>query len=286
MLYKEGKIALLSFLLSFSISILPEVLLRLEFDLHRQYFENIWILHLVQYALLNFLTIIALRGFSYQVAVRAAFLGYAFGVGILIFTTAPPSWQMFGIYVTFLSFFHCSEFIVIAWTNPKEISTDSFILNHSLAYGIAACSSWVEFLVERYYFPELKEPSVISYFGFIVCFCGEVLRKLAILTARHNFNHVVQNKKMNDHELVTYGVYGLFRHPSYVGWFYWSMGTQLILQNPFCFLAYTAASWRFFHDRIFVEEVTLLSFFGEEYIEYQNKVGTGLPFISGYKIDL
>ena len=166
-----------------------------------------------------------------QVAVRSAFLGYAFGVGILIFVTASPSWQMFGIYMTILAFFHYSEFIIIAWTNPKAISTDSFILNHSLAYGIAACSSWLEFIVERYYFPEMKEPSSISYLGLIMCLCGEILRKLAILTARHNFNHLVQRTKTNDHELVTHGVYGLFRHPSYVGWFYWSIGTQVKTKN-------------------------------------------------------
>lgn len=45
-------------------------------------------------------------------------------------------------------------------------------------------------------------------------------------------------------------------------------------------------SWKFFHDRILIEEVTLLNFFGQDYIEYQKKVSTGLPFISGYKLDL
>ena len=161
---------------------------------------------------------------------RAVFLGYAFGVGILIFAKASSSWQIFGIYVTVLSFFHYSEFMTIALTNPKAISIDSFILNHSFAYGLAACSSWLEFIVERYYLPEMKEPSFISYFGLAMCFSGEVLRKLAMFTAMHNFNHIVQDEKMDDHELVTNGVYGVFRHPSYVGWFYWSVGTQVKLK--------------------------------------------------------
>lgn len=226
---------------------------------------------------------------------------------------APLSWQMFGVYVAVLATFHYSEFLSIAWTNPSTLSIDTFILNHSVAYAVAACSSWIEFVVERQYFPEMKEPSSISYFGLILCICGDVLRKLAMFTAKHNFNHIVQSEKMDNHELITHGVYRLCRHPSYMGWFYWSVGTQvtivsfkdrfieykndaeikyvssflqLILQNPFCFLAYTVVSWRFFHDRILVEEITLLTFFGQDYVDYQKEVGTGLPFISGYKVNL
>lgn len=46
-------------------------------------------------------------------------------------------------------------------------------------------------------------------------------------TAKHNFNHVVQSERSDNHQLVTHGVYSLCRHPSYVGWFYWSIGTQV-----------------------------------------------------------
>lgn len=60
---------------------------------------------------------------------------------------------------------------------------------------------------------------------------------------------------------------------------------QLILQNPLCLFVYALMSWSFFHDRVLIEEITLLNFFGEDYVEYQEKVGTGLPFISGYKIN-
>jgi len=41
------------------------------------------------------------------------------------------------------------------------------------------------------------------------------------------------------------------------------------------------ASWRFFKVRIDEEEVYLLNFFGMDYVDYQQKVGTGLPFIKG-----
>jgi len=155
------------------------------------------------------------------------FLGYVFGIGILVSINAPPSWQVFGIYTTVLAFFHYTEFLAIAWSNPAALSIDSFILNHSIAYGIAACFSWIEFLIERHYFHRMKMLSPVSYFGLILCISGEILRKLAMCTAKHNFNHVVQSEKSDNHELITHGVYNFCRHPSYVGWFYWSIGTQV-----------------------------------------------------------
>lgn len=38
----------------------------------------------------------------------------------------------------------------------------------------------------------------------------------------------VQFTKAETHQLVTHGVYSIVRHPSYVGWFWWSVGTQVI----------------------------------------------------------
>ena len=56
---------------------------------------------------------------------------------------------------------------------------------------------------------------------------GEILRKLAMFTATSNFNHYIQHVKEEGHELITHGIYNYFRHPAYVGWFYWSIGTQV-----------------------------------------------------------
>lgn len=47
--------------------------------------------------------------------------------------------------------------MAIAVCNPKTLSTDSFVINHSIHYTIAAVSSWVEFFVESHFFPEFKE---------------------------------------------------------------------------------------------------------------------------------
>ncbi|NXA40272.1 ICMT methyltransferase, partial [Eudromia elegans] len=189
-------------------------------------------------------------------------------------------------YMCSLSLFHYSEYLVTAINNPRSLSLDSFLLNHSFEYNLAALSSWVEFALERFLCPEMKQVAWLSTAGLLMVIFGDCLRKAAMLTAGSNFNHIVQNEKSDTHTLVTSGVYGWFRHPSYVGWFYWSIGTQVLLCNPVCAVGYTLVSWRFFRERVEEEEITLIHFFGEEYLEYKKRVPSGLPFIRGVKVEL
>lgn len=158
---------------------------------------------------------------------RSVFLGYAFIVSIFISCTADASLKALGVHGAILAAFHYTEFISIAWSNPKTLTSDSFILNHSVAYGVALCASWLEFFTERHFFPKMKELTLISYIGLVVCVCSEIVRKSAMFTAKSNFSHLIQSQKEEDHRLVTHGIYKLCRHPSYVGWFYWSLGTQV-----------------------------------------------------------
>ncbi|XP_073956407.1 isoprenylcysteine carboxylmethyltransferase ste14 [Choristoneura fumiferana] len=233
------------------------------------------------FCLFNFILRYCYKGFVYDVSVRSAFLGSAFATGIFL-ASFDSGWSTFGLYMMILSAFHFSEFMAVALTNPRTLTIDSFILNHSVQYGLAAVASWIEWGVEYYFFPEMKTHYWLSGIGVLMCIGGELLRKSAMFTARTNFNHTVQFVKRPDHELVTYGVYAWCRHPSYVGWFYWSIGTQVTLLNPICMVIYTLASWSFFRERVFAEELTLLTFFGPQYSKYQKTVGTGLPYIYGY----
>jgi protein-S-isoprenylcysteine O-methyltransferase len=190
-----------------------------------------------------------------------------------------------GYYMMAMSFFHLSEYVFTALFNLKQVSTDSFLLNHSLEYGLAAMASWFEYLLELYFIPSIKTALITRILGLLLVMFGETFRKMAMYTAGTNFNHYVQETKQQDHELVTSGIYSLVRHPSYFGWFYWSIGTQLLLANPICLVAYTVTSWKFFNSRIVYEEYFLRKFFGKKYVEYQKKVTIGIPFIKGYLVD-
>jgi protein-S-isoprenylcysteine O-methyltransferase len=91
------------------------------------------------------------------------------------------------------------------------------------------------------------------------------------------------------------------RHPSYFGWFWWSIGMAFLLGNPITIAAFACASWQFFADRIpydqypkhlnitvlaltnvsfdRFEEEALIKMFGQSYIEYRKRTPTGIPLI-------
>lgn len=188
----------------------------------------------------------------------------------------------FGFYMMVMSFFHTTEFVFTAMFNHRDVSTDSFLLNHSFEYSVAAIVSWIEFAVEALVLPWLKTGLWSLYTGLILVSIGELFRKLAMYTAGRSFNHYVQEERQNDHVLVTRGVYSLVRHPSYFGWFLWSIGTQVLLANPLCTIAYSVASWKFFKSRILYEEYYLIKFFGKQYTDYQKRVPSGVPFVKGF----
>lgn len=214
---------------------------------------------------------------------RSSFLTNTFLVGYMIANQNEyPAMVCFGYYLMALSFFHLSEFVSTALFNQIEVSTDSFLINHSWEYGLAMLVSWFEFFIELAICPSIKINLYLRFFGLFLVMFGEVFRKLAMYTCGTNFNHYVQERRKNDHILVKTGIYSLVRHPSYFGWFYWSIGTQILLANPICFILYAISSWKFFKARITYEEFHLLKFFGKEYSQYQKQVTTGIPFITGY----
>lgn len=219
---------------------------------------------------------------SFQIIKRATALGVCFGLSIIAMCHAPAVWKPFGVYFFFMALFHYSEYLTISFANPQTLSIDTFMLNHSIPYIVAATTSWLEFIVEVYFCPSLKGSSMILYIGIVICVAGEIVRKLAIITASTSFNHIVQYHKAEDHVLVTNGIYHFMRHPSYAGWFWWSIGTQIICSNPICIVLYAIVSWKFFYERILIEEVTLVNFFQDKYIEYQQTTPTGVPFVKGY----
>jgi len=177
------------------------------------------------------------------------------------------------------SFFHWAEFAVTAGWNLEKCNIDSFLLNNGNMYHIAHATALTEYLVTLYFKPGFKSFVYISQLGIILVLCGQALRSLAMIHASTNFSHAVAFEKRNNHQLVTDGVYAWFRHPSYAGFFYWALGTQLVLQNPISLILYSVLLWRFFYYRTRAEERALIKFFGQNYVEYRRRVGTKIPFV-------
>lgn len=87
MLCYDGKVSICCFTLAGLIAVLPEILLRLELDIPRAYFNKIWLTHLFQYGLLNFPLLLAFRGFTYQVTYILGVIYTMYIITIFIFVT-------------------------------------------------------------------------------------------------------------------------------------------------------------------------------------------------------
>ena len=218
-----------------------------------------------------------------RVALVACLLAFTGGIHFLllvfsVFNQWFPILQ-WSFYVLALVTFHLLEFFLTALYNPRTCTADSFLVNHSTAYTIAALASWSEFWIEMWLFPSLKGASWNIYLGGLMVVLGQSCRTTAMHTCGKHFHHIVQVQRSKTHQLVTHGLYSVFRHPSYFGWFWFSIGTQILLGNPFCVVAYAIASWKFFKDRIPFEETALAHMYGKKYEEYRGKTIIGIPFI-------
>ncbi|CBK20886.2 uncharacterized protein [Blastocystis hominis] len=211
---------------------------------------------------------------------------------LLIFFLVSALLQLFGVhiiwrinwswYVVFVTAFHLSEFFITAVYRKDELKFDSYLVNQSPEYEIAMITGMAEYWIEYFFLPVLRYHWITFWLGFTLCLGGGLLRAFAEIQMQGNFNHHIQTTKQASHQLVTTGLYSFFRHPAYTGWFYFSIGTQILLNNPVCTVLYAGASWYFFYDRIPYEERLLLDFF-PEYESYRERTHVLIPFIPKVK---
>ncbi|CAK7337852.1 unnamed protein product [Dovyalis caffra] len=174
--------------------------------------------------------------------------------------------------------FHGSEYVLAAAIHGRSsVNLSSLLI--SKAYVFAMMFSLLEYVVEIALFPGLKEYWWISNLGLVMVIIGEVIRKLAIITAGRAFTHLIKVYHEEHHDLITHGVYRFVRHPSYTGFLIWSVGTQIMLCNPISTIGFAIVVWRFFAQRIPYEEFFLRQFFGLEYKVYASQTPSGVPFV-------
>lgn len=202
---------------------------------------------------------------------------------------APP----FHFYLVAWTIFHLLEFLVTAYWNATHLQADctcptyaAFLLQNGIEYMAAHLFGVLEFLLEAAIVPSWKQIRGLQMLGVVLIGIGQLLRSLAMVHASTNFSHTVANVKRSDHVLVTHGVYRFARHPSYAGFFYWAVGTQLLLGNPISTLLFIMILSRFFSQRIrrtfpthADEEYLLHHFFGHDYARYAARVPAGVPLV-------
>lgn len=178
--------------------------------------------------------------FSYfiKVVIHSIFLSILFCVSTQILTTncfhTNPALVLLSVHILLLCLFHFLEFLITAYNQPETVNIDAFLLNKNFEYQMAIVGSLTEFGIEAYFFPEWKFAfRFVILLGLFLAIVGDTIRKSAMITAGHNFHHVIQTEPKPNGQLITSGIYGVFRHPSYVGWFYWTIGNQVYKSSSF-----------------------------------------------------
>ncbi|KAL2188888.1 ICMT-domain-containing protein [Thermothelomyces heterothallicus CBS 203.75] len=229
------------------------------------------------------------------IAARSFCLGIAFAVGVtgtvaILVLTASPLWRL-PFFLAALALFHFLEFWTTAAYNTRAADVHSFLLTSNWpAYAIAHSFASLECLLTSLLWPPggggggggvlaWRGAVPLVGAGLALVVLGQAVRSVAMIHAGQSFNHVVQYRRRSGHVLVTTGVYGLLRHPSYFGFFWWALGTQIVMGNLLSLVGYTVVLWKFFSSRIRIEEDYLVAFFGQEYVEYRKRVPTWIPFV-------
>ena len=119
--------------------------------------------------------------------------------------------------------------------------------------------------------------AAVQFAGVPLVVLGLIVRVLARLTLGKAFSPVVQTT--GAHRLVTGGIYGIIRHPAYLG------TLCLLIGLPLCFGSIVGLGIAFFVGipvliyRIQIEEPALRAWFGEEYEAYSRKTNRLIPYL-------
>lgn len=143
-------------------------------------------------------------------------------------------------------------------------------------------------------------PSVVL--GLVFCIGAQLVRTLAAVQLHHRAggslgalidkHHGKHNKDRHGGgggrggeqvpggaaRRTTTGIYGVMRHPAYFGFFWWAVGTQMVLGNFFSLLAAVLVGWSTFAGRVKSDDESLGRSLGKPYLDYKRRVGTMMPF--------
>ena len=117
----------------------------------------------------------------------------------------------------------------------------------------------------------------ISVAGLILILVGLIIRWIAILTLRRYFTTDVSIQE--GHRLVATGIYGIIRHPAYLGSLLSFLGLGLTFSNWLSALVIIGPIFLAFRYRIIVEEQVLVDHFGAAYDQYRRTTKRLVPKI-------
>ncbi len=179
-------------------------------------------------------------------------------------------------FAIFLSWTLLSETIIYQAPDAYVIDDDDrkTFLWLQLSFFAALLYSAIDFAGAHYTRMFLLEPGVVIT-GFILFLLSCPIRWKAFKEIGKYFNHRVA--LYEGHRLVSSGIYGVIRHPLYLGNLLSFLAIPLIFSSWGGLLIILFTTIPALIYRIRVEEEFLLKHFGAEYKEYTDKTGRMIP---------
>jgi protein-S-isoprenylcysteine O-methyltransferase Ste14 len=116
---------------------------------------------------------------------------------------------------------------------------------------------------------ELFHSGIVSWFGALLCLAGLFLLFLSLVSFGKSFRVGIDQ----DHpdKLVTTGIFAFSRNPIYVAFGFVLVGQFLVFSNWILLVYMVAATW-LFHRQVSREEKYLRNHYGQQYLEYCDRV--------------
>lgn len=120
-----------------------------------------------------------------------------------------------------------------------------------------------------FFFSNWADLDVVMYLGFLSLAISAILFLLSNILKKEG--GMEKGKGFVTTKLVDTGIYGIIRHPIYLSLAYLFIGFALISQHPLSlFFGFTMALLCYYY--MIEEEKLTIEKFGEEYLQYMNKV--------------
>ena len=156
----------------------------------------------------------------------------------------------------------------------KDSDKSSLTLNYiSILFGY---SVGIPLAFSRYGKIDFGFPQV-SFIGLFLIGIGLWIRIVAIKTLKEQFTYTV--KILNDHKLITRGIYHYLRHPAYVGQLLILFGIGTAFSNWLSILLIFVPNFLVLLYRISIEEKALIECFAAEYLEYKKRTKGLVPWL-------
>jgi protein-S-isoprenylcysteine O-methyltransferase Ste14 len=136
---------------------------------------------------------------------------------------------------------------------------------------------WLSFIAASTKTGRLPHWNTFFLIGSVIVVIGLIIRVTSILKLKQQFTYTVTN--VENHELIETGLYGIIRHPGYLGQLIIFLGTSVCLSNWLSMLLMMISVLAGYLNRISVEEKFMAEQMGQKYLDYRKRTKRLIPFI-------